>query len=96
MDVRNPKPKQQTWFDPYGSPGGISRPATGGSNKAIQSLIAANQPTPLPRVPTINDALLARSRVDEVRRRKGRSASILTGAAGVNNSPLGFQTLIGS
>lgn len=92
MDTRNPKPKQQTWRDQYGT----FRIQAPGQNAGIRSLIAANQPSKPPPVPTINDALLARSRVDEVRRRKGRAASVLTGPSGVNNTPLGFQTLIGS
>jgi len=33
---------------------------------------------------------------DDVRRRRGRRASVLTGAEGVDDTPTGSRTLIGS
>lgn len=46
--------------------------------------------------PGIDKARLRLEQSDSIRRKRGRRASILTGATGVGSTPIGQRTLIGS
>jgi len=52
-------------------------------------------PPPAP-VPTLDEAKMRQQSADDVRRRRGRRASVLTGDEGVSDTPTTTRTLIGS
>lgn len=53
-------------------------------------------PAPPPPVPTIDTARQRREAADASARKRGRSASVLTGPEGVPEEPTAKKTLIGS
>ncbi len=52
--------------------------------------------TPPPPSPTTTDQTAnVQSQMDELRKRQGRAANVLTGTSGVNDTPTGTKTLLG-
>ena len=53
-------------------------------------------PPPVPAAPSIDNARRRQEAADSANRRKGRSASLFTGASGIENTPVQTKTLFGS
>lgn len=67
---------------------------------ASQAIGASAVPPPPPAPPTVNEAearvRAERDSADAQRRKRGRLSTVITGATGVSDTPLGFKTLVGS
>ena len=64
-------------------------------DEAMQIPEAPTPPIPPAGPPTIDEARLARDRMDVLRRRRGRASTILTGPSGANNPNIATSILLG-